>query len=62
VRVHGVPRFVVAHCRCGWSETLTTRTAAAQAAEAHCFTVAPDHAVEEGRDGGGTWWRPEATR
>jgi hypothetical protein len=50
---------VVAHCRCGWSETLSTQTAAVQAAEAHCFTVAPDHAVEEGRDGGGTWWRPE---
>lgn len=59
VRVHGSARFVVAHCRCGWSVSVTSEEAAGHAAEAHCFTVAPDAAVVAGRDGGGCWWAPE---
>jgi len=60
VRLSGAEPMTVAHCRCGWSQTFRTRRAAALAADAHCFSVAPDAAVEQGMDGGGPWWAPEA--
>jgi hypothetical protein len=59
VRVRGAEPAVVAACRCGWAQTLSTSRAADQAAEAHCFSVAPDLAVECGSDPGGHWWQPE---
>jgi len=46
-------------CGCGWRVHTETPRAAAWAAEAHCFTVEPDRAVEEGMDEGGAWWAPE---
>jgi len=46
-------------CYCGWSVSVGER-GAADAASAHLFSVAPDAAVEQGMDGGGPWWAPEA--
>lgn len=59
VRLRSWPGQHVAVCACGWRVHTETPRAAAWAAQAHCFTVAPDAAVECGRDGGGVWWRPE---
>ena len=59
VRLRSWPGQHVAVCGCGWRVHTETPRAAAWAAEAHCFTVEPDRAVEEGMDEGGAWWAPE---
>jgi hypothetical protein len=53
--------WVVAHCRCGWRQTLQAESSAHNAAHTHIWTTAPDLPVSGPlQDEGGTYYESEA--